>query len=213
MVREEIINHITDLLLLINIILYIKCFSKKRKTLNIFVFYLIYIGLIQLVSTIIFNTGESNLYLSHFYFVGQFLFLSFLYKKLLKNNFHKKIISSISIIVCVILIIQYIISPELFYSFNLFEIIISSTPIIFYSVLFFFQSIENINKQFIYINSGIFIYISSSTLLFSAGNFINSSPSLFKKIVWEINMILYIIYLLLIFVEWYKHFRKSAIAK
>lgn len=206
----EIITYITDLLLLINIILYITCFSKKRETRNIFVFYLIYIGLIQLISSILFSQGKPNLFLSHFYFVGQFIFLSLLYKKILIKKIYKTIINSAFIIVCTVVTIQYILFPKLFFTFNLFEIIISSIPIIFYSFLFFFESIANINKQYIYINAGVFIYLSSSTLLFCAGNLINASTSSYKKLIWEINMILYGVYLILIFVEWYKNFRNPS---
>ena len=162
------ITDFTNLLLLINIILYIKCFSNKSKTLNVFIFYLIFIGAIQLISNILFFKKIDNLFLSHFYFIGQYLFLSILYLRILKSNLYKTVIKILIYSITSIILIQYTISDNLFHKFNLFEVILCSLPLILYSVFFFSETLGGKDKRFLYINSGILIYLISSTLLFSA---------------------------------------------
>ena len=91
------------------------------------------------------------------------------------------------------------------------EVIITSLPLVMFSVFFFIENMEK-SKKFIYVNSGIFIYLVSSTFLFSLGNFINdSTTSTRRRIIWDINAIVYAIYQILIFIEWYKHFRKKEV--
>jgi hypothetical protein len=78
-----------------------------------------------------------------------------------------------------------------------------------YFFFFFNKKIEDSDKKFIYIVSGFFLYILCSTLLFTAGNIESGT----KYIIWYSNAVLYIVYQLLIFVEWYKHLRKPALIK
>ena len=59
-----------------------------------------------------------------------------------------------------------------------------------------------------YINAGILIYITTSTLIFILGDYL----SLFTKNqaiknIWLINKVLYVIYMILILIEWKKNFR------
>ncbi|AUC85947.1 hypothetical protein CW731_11885 [Polaribacter sp. ALD11] len=152
----------------------------------------------------------SNLFLSHYYFVGQFLFLSFFYKSILKSKIKKRLINLFLFIIPFLIIIIYYINPLDYFKFNLTEVIITSLPLVFYSILFFSENL-NATKKFIYLNSGVFIYLISSTFLFSVGNLINGSTSehSFKNYIWLLNAFIYLVYQILIFTEWYKNFRKS----
>ena len=145
-----------------------------------------------------------NLFFSHYYFVGQFIFLSLFYRNLEEKKLNKTITKYILIISLICIAIYYFKYPEDYFEYNIFEVFLTSIFLIIYSFLFFLKKIDSHDKRFIYINSGFFLYITCSTLIFAAGN-IESS---IKNILWYSNVSLYLIYQLLIFIEWYKHFRK-----
>ena len=196
------------LLLGINIILFFKSYRNRSVAFKIFTYYLLIILIIQICSTYLRINKTPNIFLSHYYFVGQFILLSLFFKEILLKDILKKIIFSTLIIILISVGIYYIIYPQDYYKFNTIEILITSIPLIVYSFIFFMRRIEGDNKKFIYIISGIFLYLLCSTLLFTLGNFVNSSTSSFRKVSWYSNAILYIVYQVLIFVEWYKNFRK-----
>jgi len=202
----DLLANFGHLLLIINCILFLKSYRNYSTAFKIFAFYLATILFIQLTSKYLRSYKIPNLYLSHYYFIGQFLFLSFFFKQLLQHSFYKKMITFVLIIVLSMLAIYYSLYPSAYYSFSIFEIVITSVPLILYSLLFFIQKIANGNNKFNYIVSGFFLYILCSTLLFTAGNI----EADIKRIVWYTNVCLYIVYQLLIFIEWYRHFRKSA---
>jgi len=201
----DLLANLGHLLVAINCILFFKNYRSYSTAIKIFAFYLATILIIQLISKYFRSHKIPNLYLSHYYFIGQFLFLSFFFKQLLKQAFHKKIISATLITVPSMLVVYYSLYPSAYFSYNIFEIVITSVPLMFYSLLFFIQKIGKKNNNFNYIVSGFFLYILCSTLIFIAGNI----EAEIKKILWYINVCLYIIYQLLISFEWYTNFRKS----
>ena len=190
--------------LAINTILFFKSYRNKPVAFKIFSYYLLFILLIQLTTLYMRLNKITNLYFSHYYFVGQFIFLSLFYINLEKRFLIKKIIKSILFISLISVAVYYYIYPEDYFGYNVSEVFLTSIFLIIYSFLFFLKKIDSPDKKFIYINSGFFLYITCSTLLFAAGN-VESS---IKSIIWYSNVSLYLIYQLLIFVEWYKHFRK-----
>ena len=190
--------------LAINTILFFKSYRNKSVAFKIFSFYLLFILLIQLTTLYMRLNKIPNLFFSHYYFIGQFIFLSAFYINLENKVLIKKFIKSILLISLVCIAIYYAIYPEDYFGYNVFEVFLTSIFLIIYSFLFFFKKVDSPGKKFIYINSGFFLYITCSTLLFAAGN-IESS---IKSIIWYSNVVLYLIYQLLIFIEWYKHFRK-----
>ncbi len=201
----DLLANFGHLLLIINCILFLKSYRNYATAFKIFAFYLVTILIIQLTSKYLRSFKIENLYLSHYYFIGQFLFLSFFFKQLLKHVLYKKMIIIVLFIVLSMLVIYYSLYPSAYYSYSIFEIVITSVPLLLYCLLFFVQKLERANKKFNYIVSGLFLYILCSTLLFTAGNI----KAEIKRIVWYTNVCLYIIYQLLIFTEWYTHFRKS----
>ncbi len=190
--------------LLINALLYIKSYRKNSVAFNIYTFYLSFILIIQLITSYKGYFKENNIYLSHYYFIGQFVLLSLLFKKILKKRVLQKVITIILIFTLIALSVFYIIYPSSYYQFNIFEILLTSIPLILFCFLFFIQTIDGSDKKFIYIISGFFLYVLCSTLLFSAGNLEKDT----RNIIWWTNSILYLVYQLLIFVEWYKHLKK-----
>jgi len=201
----KIVVNIGYFLLAINILIYFKRFLTKKKVFKIFSFYLLTMCIVQLTAHAYNVLNKNNLFLSHYYFIGQFLFLSFFYSKLINQITLIKVLTSI-VFLC--LIVQYSIYPEKYFTFNLFEIILCSITLIIYSFLFFIKNIDGKKTHFLYINSGVFIYILSSTLIFSSGNLMSRFSKSVNTFIWTINGLLYIFYQILIFVEWYKNFRK-----
>ena len=204
------ITYCANLILVINTFLFFKSYRKNSVAFKVFCFYLLSCVIIQSITEYLFSIHKNNLFLSHYYFLGQFLLLSFFYKSILKSQIKKKVINVFLIIIPFLTVLLYAIHPENYFRFNLIEVIITSLPIVFYSILYF-SEILNSSKTFVYLNSGVFMYLISSTFLFSVGNFINdsSSTSDFKRYVWILNAFLYLVYQLLIFIEWYKNFRKN----
>lgn len=205
--RETII-YLGYFILAINTLLYFKSYRNKSMAFKIFSFYLLLCLTIQLNATYLRISGEHNLFLSHYYFIGQFVFLSVFYLHLFKKQLYKLILKIYFSIILLVLTIQYYTNPLLYDTFNLLEIVICSIPLVIYAFLYFTENIENDEKKFIYLNSGVFIYLLSSTLLFVAGDFVSSSVSFWNRLIWSFNAILYLVYQIFIFVEWYKNFRK-----
>lgn len=194
--------------LLTNSILFSQRSYLKKRSLRVFVIYLYVTLIIQIFSWILMTLKTPNLYLSHFYFISQFILLSLFYKKIIKNVKVKSLISLLLLVVLLIMSYRFISDPDIFYKFSLFEVILCSIPIVVYSIFYFMESFGIEHKKYLILNSGVFIYLLSSTLIFSSGNLMPDLPKSVNRIVWIFNAILYLIYQILIFVEWYKNFRK-----
>lgn len=197
----RILADVNYLLMLINLVLFLIQFKKLNKAFRIFTLYLLVISIIQLITSYYSRNGMNNLFLSHFYFFLQFLLLSFFYYTILKVPLQKKVVL-IGLVVCTaILGIQYYFDPSLFFGFNLFEIFITSFLIVIYA-MFHFYNIMNESKEYYYLNTGIFIYIFGSTVLFLTGNILSTLDQSYGKNIWALNGMLYIIYQIYIFIEW-----------
>jgi hypothetical protein len=206
----HLIANIGYFLLFVNLVLFSIRLSTRGKANKIFMVYLLVILVIQLISAYLSSLRIYNLFLSHFYFVGQFILLSLFYKSLFKNHLQKKIIN-IGFVCCVIILgIQYGFEPNLFFSFNLFEIFIASLLLIVYGVFHFYNMLTD-KKEFYYINMGVLLYLFGSTILFLVGNIIVNMSGNWSKISWLTNSFLYVIYQLFIMFEWYKSFSKKTI--
>lgn len=173
---------------------------------KIFKSYLLVSFFILGYSIYLWKSGKPNLYLSHFYFGTQFVLLSFFYRVLFVNRLQKILVNIIMVLVLGTLIVKYIIEPNLFYKFNTFEIFACSFPLVVYSIIHLYNSLTR-KGVFMFINAGILLYLSISTLIFILGNFIASIDKTLAQNIWFFNKVLYIIYLLFFLVEWYKNIR------
>lgn len=207
---NQILAYIGYFFLLVNFILFVRNYSKQSKAYKVFTFYLGLIVGIQIFSEILIQQKTNNLFLSHFYFVGQFILLSFFYFSLLgKVQVQRKIIKGGLVLGILILAVQYYIDPSLFFKFNLVEIFITSFVLIIFST-FHFYNLLNEKKEFYYINIGILMYLFGSTVLFFVGNLMASLSPVINKIPWIMNSVLYIIYQIFISIEWYKSYSNKA---
>ncbi len=174
-----------------------------------FGFYCLSMLIVQIASVIFRKLGYYNLFLSHFYFIMQFVFLSLFYIQLLKEPLQRKIVK-INLIICpIILALQYAIKPDLFFRFNYFEIFITSITLIIYAT-FHLYNMLNVARHFYYVNLGILIYLFGSTVVFLVGNLsvaLNSKSSF--SAIWDLNIYLYVIYQLFLTYEWTKNYKIS----
>lgn len=187
----------------INLLLYLKNYRKEEKAYKIFTLYLLVIAIIQFCTSWLKNQGIHNLFLSHFYFILQMVFLSFFYLAILETKMQRRIVRTGLIGCLMVLGIQYITDKELFFRFNLFEIFITSYLIIIYS-MFHFYNLLNSEKRYYYGNTGILIYLFGSTVLFLSGNLINMLKLESRNVVWLLNAGLVVVYQVFIFIEWRK---------
>ena len=188
----KIFAYLGMFILALNFFLFLMIFSKKEKAFKIFSIYLVIMVIIQGSSAVYQILSINNIFLSHFYFILQFLLLSYFYLQILTIELQKKVVK-LTIPICLIaLAIQYYFNPELYYTFNLFEIFITSFSIIVFSMFHFYNMLGG-KKNYYYINIGIFIYLFGGTFLFITGNLMNSLNRSYGNLIWMINSVLYII--------------------
>jgi hypothetical protein len=192
---------IAHLLLGLNFILFFLKFLNGNKAYKIFTFYLGLIILIEATIMIVVKLGYQNLIFSHVYFTGQFIFLSFFYLQLLTGKYQTKIVMINLMLIPLILAVNFLINPTQLHEFSMLEIILTSIPIMGYSVFHFYNMLSN-KKEFYYINCGILIYLFGSTVSFLPRNLHVIYGYSFSMSLQVLNIVLYNVYLLFILIEW-----------
>ncbi|XLS30631.1 hypothetical protein ACJD0Z_07345 [Flavobacteriaceae bacterium M23B6Z8] len=120
----------------------------------------------------------------------------------MRDKAQERIVFIGTLVVLLSLAIQYALNFEQnFYQFNLFEVFITSIFLIIYAGIHYYNMLSH-QKKFVFINAGVLIYLMSSSLLFIGGNLLIKSNREVTKWIWIINAVMYLIYQLLIFVEW-----------
>lgn len=190
---------------MLNTLLYCKVFLKQEKAFKIFTIYLIGTILIQIASKIVSILYGNNLFLSHFYFIGQFVLLSLFFKNLYEFKIQKTVANWILITGCLILAAQYTLEPEVFFKFNLFEIFLTSFLTILLAGIHLYNLLTE-RKVFYYCTIGILLYLSGSTILFFVGNLTSVLSKEYKFLPWTLNAVLVVVYHIFILFEWRKMF-------
>ncbi len=203
-----IIAYLGIFLLAINTVLYLKALPQKSKAFKIYSRYLILILLIE-IFTVVFAQilNKNNLFLSNVFLIIQFIFLSIFYFELLQN----RLIYFVSCLVMFFLVYQYFSDIKLFSIYNALGITITQSILIVYSIIYFYQSLHKRTPEFLIVNIGIFLYLICSTLIFASGNLVFDVkiPTKTYFLLLKVNGILYILYQILIFIEWRKNYYKK----
>lgn len=208
----DIFIYLGYFLLTINIVIYSIRMKTENHSYRVLFLYLVYTGIIQILTEYYGKVYKQNLFMSHYYFIGQFIILSLFYFTLIRNSRIKKFIIIITSLISLLLPTLVLPTGTNLNAFNLMEVVICSLPIIIYSVVYFFDSVNSQSRKFLFVNSGIFIYLLCSTLIFVTGNYVKDMETFWFKFIWILNSFLYAISLILFFIEWYKHFRKKEVA-
>ncbi len=201
---DDYSEYIGITLIFINACLYLWSYITNKKNVALFflTLYLVTSAFVVIVSSYLASKGENNLHYSHIYFITQFIFLSFFYKTLFTSN-QKKGVNIVILLVVFTLTIQYFKKPHLIHQFNIFEIFITSVPLIMYSIIHLYNSLSK-KGGYMFINSGVLVYITISTLIFILGDYLTVYENNSVEKIWMINRVFYVIYLILILVEWKK---------
>lgn len=183
--------------------------NKQSTSYKRILLFLVVMASIEIVSYYYHNKGN-NLFLSHIYFYIRFLILSFFYRSLLKKA-QIKVVDFSLLLISIIFILYHIGGLFDVYkitAFHPFEVFICSVPIIFFAGLHAFNSIE-VKLKFMYVNFGLLIYLSVSTLIFICAYVLNAGGSsrMVVRYLWNFNTIFWIVCLLLFIIEWWKNYR------
>lgn len=198
-----IISIIGLILLLINCILFISK-SKNKDALHLtLTIYLSILFIVELLCNIIgILKPNSNFFLSHYYFNIQFIVLSLFFYQLYKKTILKLIILINLIVVSLFIGNQYYNNPALYWKFNNIEIGITSSLLLIYALIHFYNNLKESHIYF-YFCYGLTFYLISSALIFLSGNtelIIFTEP--FFIDIWVFNSLFYILYQVLIYKEW-----------
>ncbi|MDW5290762.1 hypothetical protein [Formosa sp. PL04] len=152
---------------------------------------------------------NSNLFISHFYFIFQFVFMSSLYYTLFKEKKIKQFIVLVFVIELMILGWIYYSNPQLFWEFNIFEIVSTSFILVFYALVYIFKNLEVEHKYFNF-SIGLILYLCCSITIFLSGNLemvLYEDPFID---IWIFNSLFYIIFQYMVYRE-YLFFKKQAL--
>lgn len=160
----------------------------------------------------------NNLWLVHIYTPLSFVMLAWFYKRLLNGFINGRIIDVVSVgFVAFSLVNTLFFQPFMTYNSN--AVMMESTLLIILSLstyLFFLNDIvKGTHKDKLsslhWINSGIFIYNSSSLLLFYFADFLNRNlPVTFIRYTWAAHSFFSIVMYICFFIGLWKGQRKSA---
>jgi len=202
----DILSNFAIAFCVLNAALYVFRFKEKGKAYKIFAVYLVVIAVIQLNASFLkyITPIKNNLFLFHFYYILQFIFLTFFYKELLKQKW----LYAVLVIVLGIIAFQFIQSPAMFFRYNPLGVTLTQGFIVVYSVLFFYEYLHN-NNEFLIINIGLFFYLLSSILIFASGNLVFNMELITEygyHLLLNLNNVLYLGLQFLIFVTWWKNY-------
>jgi len=202
----DILSNFAIAFCVLNAALYVFRFKEKGKAYKIFAVYLVVIAVIQLNASFLkyITPIKNNLFLFHFYYILQFIFLTFFYKELLKQKW----LYAVLVIVLGIIAFQFIQSPAMFFRYNPLGVTLTQGFIVVYSVLFFYKYLHD-NNEFLIINIGLFFYLLSSILIFASGNLVFNMELITEygyHLLLNLNNVLYLGLQFLIFVTWWKNY-------
>lgn len=190
------------LFLFFNTFLFLRKKEIHKDVSKVFLIYLVSLCLIELSCHIIgFLKPNANFFISHFYFIFQFTFISYLYYNLIDSKLFKKIIILVYLIQMVILASMYMSDPSLFWKFNEYEIITTSFILVFYAFYFIYKEMDKVHYYYNF-SIGLILYLLCSISIFLYGNLelvLIEDPYID---IWIFNTIFYIIFQFMIFREY-----------
>ncbi|OXA99918.1 hypothetical protein B0A75_10410 [Flavobacterium oncorhynchi] len=200
---DDFLIYSAYLILLLNLILYSYSFFRKEKANVFFVSYLAFSFLLQIYMEIIYFLRGNNLLAINIFFVGQMLLLGLFYNSLMHIKGQKLFVKTSVIIALMVLGAQFIMDPNQFFKFNLFEITLTSLLIVVFALIHFYNMLTE-NKEYYYISIGIVFYLLTSTVLFLVGNLSPELSADLKYVTWMLNAFLIVVYQLFILYDWIK---------
>jgi len=207
------VSTLTQIVLLVNVILYWKGNQPFRKEFRFFWCYLLLGLAVQVAAKVVALQGGNNLPLLHFYTLFEFVFLSLFYNQFLnhsersKRNFNYFVVG----ISCFIILNSIIWQPLTRFNSNAK----TATQIIYigYAIYYFFkaQSREDYASSYTInlLNSGLLVYYAASLFIFMFSNVLMKLGEA-HNFIWVVNTMLYLgLQLLIFYWIWNKIFRQT----
>ncbi|PZD77133.1 hypothetical protein DNG35_09825 [Mesonia sp. K7] len=193
--------------MLVNVVLYGARLSGKGKAYRFFWSYLLAIFCLQLVMKAYSSQSINNHFLSTYYLFLQFGLLSAFFYDLFVPIKRKisRLVSYLSLAVVLGLLIQYLIHPEQYYTFNSLGFLVTTVVLITYTVLYLYEMLSQ-KLPFYVVCIGLFIYLISSSLIFVSATSLIALNNKINTLIWDINALLFMVYQLLILWEWKQSF-------
>ncbi len=187
-------------------------YKKLDKKLQLFSLFLFLSAFIQITALILALNRTNNLPLLHIYVAAGFLLLALFYKSVLKNFIHQGVIWTITITFLLYTILNSIF-VESFFTFNSTALAVESILIVILSLSTYMVLMNDIVKEqqasvirsINWINSGLFIYYSSSLIIFYLTR---SFPKSINSYTWILHSIFSIIMYLCFIIGLSKRSRK-----
>jgi hypothetical protein len=163
--------------------------------LRIFSWFLFLSGFIQIVSSILWFNKQNNLPLLHLYVAAGFLCLAWFYTGVLKGFISQKIIWGGAIVFTCFTIINSFFFQDI-HTFNSNALTVESVLVIILSLVTFIVLLNDIVKEqklplvksLNWINSGLFIYYTSSLIIFYFGDlFTKRFPVFLNRYTWAVH--------------------------
>ena len=188
--------------LFFNTFLFLRKKEIHKHVSKVFIIYLVSLCIIETACHIIgILEPNSNFFISHFYFIFQFTFLSYLYYTLFESKSFKKTIIVIYISQIIVLAYMYYTDASLFWKFNHYEIIATSLILVFYALYFIYKEFDKVHFYYNF-SIGLIMYLLCSISIFLYGNFelvLLEDPYID---IWIFNTIFYIIFQYMILREY-----------
>ncbi|ARV09518.1 hypothetical protein BTO05_07640 [Winogradskyella sp. PC-19] len=214
---EFVLSHGLSILPFLITILFLSksSYHKGDKSYQIFCIYITFIALIEIVSGIMNYNGIYNLFFSHVYFYGEFLFLSLFFRQLIEKS-QKTKASLLIIIFASILVFLIILSASGYFvlsPFHPIEVLVCGLPILALAIVHLYNSLSK-SLKYVYITIGVIVYKTVSVLVFTLQNFANNIDSFdnLSNILLGLNSVFLYIYYGLIIFEWFKSFRQKKVS-
>lgn len=206
-----IIGAIGIAVLVLNLVLYFMRYFGKNKAYRFFVLYLLAIGIIDLLVFVYAHKDLNNHFLSSYYLFFRFVFLSCFFCQLFLpvNKKASLGVKCTSIIILIGLVAQYVVDPQLYFTFNSAGFLITGSALMMFAALYLYEQLSK-KLPFYYVNIGLFLYLGSSSLIFISATSIVSFDKEINMLIWKTNALLFIVYQLLILWEWKQNFLQKA---
>lgn len=204
----EILSLIGKGILLINLAVYCISFSGSGRAYTFFIGYLAWILICEIVFYVLNYQKINNLFFSHYYLIGQFVLLGLFFHEILTEKYQKNTARFLLMSIPSVLIVQYILYPEKYHVFNLFEIFVTSYSIIILALFHLYNTLDA-KKKYNYICLGLLLYLISSTVIFLSGNLYTVMNRQLHKEIWVLNVVMFIVYQIFIFAEYFFSRRKN----
>ncbi len=205
----DIFSDSSTVVLLLNAVLYSRFIVSKDFAYRFFSIYLVCMAINQITGTILFELEIPNIFLANTYLVAQFLMLSLFYYAIFKGKKQRKFILIALAIISTILGVQYAWTPQLFFEYNTVGVIVTSSVLILYSIIYFFHYISDSELKLYLVNSGVLIYLLGTILLFSIANVGMKLARNVEVALWILNAFIYLVFQIIITTQWFYDRRKN----